>query len=85
MAPEIIMENIYNEKADVFSYGMVMAEILSRVAPDMKNFIRQMPEFGIDSVSLPPLSRPLPSLSPLRGLIFVRHLSFFAERDSSKG
>jgi len=50
MAPEIIMENIYNEKADVFSFGMVMAEILSRVAPDMKNFIRQMPDFGIDPV-----------------------------------
>lgn len=50
MAPEIIMENIYNEKADVFSYGMVLAEILSGVAPDMKNFTRQMPDFGIDPV-----------------------------------
>ena len=64
MAPEIIMENLYNEKADVFSYGMILAEVLSGFAPDMKNFARQMPDFGInpDEVSDKALSGAPPKL-----------------------
>eukprot|EP01126_Amoeba_proteus_P017042 TRINITY_DN1805_c0_g1_i3.p1 TRINITY_DN1805_c0_g1~~TRINITY_DN1805_c0_g1_i3.p1 ORF type:complete len:155 (+),score=24.52 TRINITY_DN1805_c0_g1_i3:589-1053(+) len=30
MAPEIVLGNDYNEKSDIFSYGMLMFEIISR-------------------------------------------------------
>ena len=33
MAPEVIKESTYTEKADIFSFGVVMAEIATRVPP----------------------------------------------------
>jgi serine/threonine protein kinase len=33
MAPEVISSNSYTEKADVFSYGIILWEIASREPP----------------------------------------------------
>lgn len=33
MAPEVICNTTYTEKADVFSFGIIMAELMSRTAP----------------------------------------------------
>ena len=34
MAPEVLNSKPYDEKADVFSYGIVMCEIISRKSAD---------------------------------------------------
>ena len=34
MAPEVLSGKSYNEKADVFSYGIVVCEIISRLEAD---------------------------------------------------
>jgi len=40
MAPEIILCTEYTEKADVFSFGMVLGELLSRVRASTRHFVR---------------------------------------------
>jgi hypothetical protein len=42
----------YDESVDVYSYGLVLAELISRIAPSLKDFSRVPPEFGIYQVSL---------------------------------
>lgn len=37
MAPEVISSNYYTEKADVFSFGIILWEIASREAPYKSN------------------------------------------------
>lgn len=34
MAPEVLNGKPYNEKADVFSYGIVLCEIITRLSAD---------------------------------------------------
>ena len=34
MAPEVLSGKLYDEKADVFSYGIVLCEIISRLEAD---------------------------------------------------
>jgi len=50
MAPEILLCMDYTEAVDVFSYGMILCELISRVAPSATNFKRVIPGFGIDPV-----------------------------------
>ena len=59
MAPEILLCMDYSEQVDVFSYGMVLCELLSRKQPNATYFKRMIPGFGIDPVNLFP---SLPSL-----------------------
>lgn len=33
MAPEVLSKNKYSEKADVYSFGIVLAELLSGIPP----------------------------------------------------
>lgn len=37
MAPEVISSNFYSEKADVFSFGIILWEIASREPPFRSN------------------------------------------------
>ncbi len=41
MAPEVLHGRAYNEKADVFSYGIILCEIISRLDADPENLRRR--------------------------------------------
>ena len=58
MAPEIMLSLDYTELIDVFSYGMVLAELLSRVKPDTRHFKRVIPGFGLDDAEVRSLIQP---------------------------
>uniref|UniRef100_A0A8C6SMP7 dual-specificity kinase n=1 Tax=Neogobius melanostomus TaxID=47308 RepID=A0A8C6SMP7_9GOBI len=47
MAPEVLRDERYNEKADVFSYGIVLCEIIARVQAD-PDFLPRTENFGLD-------------------------------------
>ncbi|KAG7525149.1 dual specificity testis-specific protein kinase 2-like [Solea senegalensis] len=47
MAPEVLRNEPYNEKADVFSYGIVVCEIIARVQAD-PDFLPRTENFGLD-------------------------------------
>lgn len=34
MGPECLNDELYNEKADVFSYGIILCEIIARIDAD---------------------------------------------------
>ncbi|KAF6728196.1 Dual specificity testis-specific protein kinase 2 [Oryzias melastigma] len=34
MAPEVLRGEIYNEKVDVFAYGIILCEIIARIQAD---------------------------------------------------
>lgn len=53
MAPEILLLMDYTEQVDVFSFGMMLCELISRISPNATNFKRVLPGFGVDPVSLP--------------------------------
>jgi serine/threonine protein kinase/ankyrin repeat protein len=60
MAPEVIMGEEYNEKADVFSYGIVMYELVTRLPPAERHAKDQF-RFDTDEFhqSCPPSAPPL--------------------------
>ncbi|XP_077470565.1 dual specificity testis-specific protein kinase 2 isoform X2 [Stigmatopora argus] len=47
MAPEVLRDEAYNEKADVFSYGIVLCEIIARIQAD-PDFLPRTENFGLD-------------------------------------
>ena len=47
-APEIMFCIDYDERIDIFSYGLVLCEILSRQSPSLTIFKRVVPGFGLD-------------------------------------
>ncbi|XP_029970970.1 dual specificity testis-specific protein kinase 2 [Salarias fasciatus] len=47
MAPEVLRDELYNEKADVFSYGIVLCEIIARIQAD-PDFLPRTENFGLD-------------------------------------
>jgi len=50
MAPEILLCMDYSELVDVFSFGMILAELISRAVPSGKIFKRVIPGFGLNPV-----------------------------------
>lgn len=47
-APEIMFCMDYDERIDVFSYGVILCELVSRKEPGMSVFKRVVPGFGIN-------------------------------------
>ncbi|KAJ7335108.1 hypothetical protein JRQ81_013049 [Phrynocephalus forsythii] len=47
MAPEVLRGELYNEKADVFAYGIILCEIIARVPAD-PDYLPRREDFGLD-------------------------------------
>ncbi|XP_067109262.1 dual specificity testis-specific protein kinase 2 [Osmerus mordax] len=47
MAPEVLRDEPYNETADVFSYGIVLCEIIARIQAD-PDYLPRTENFGLD-------------------------------------
>ena len=43
MAPEVVFGESYDDRADVFSFGVVLAEIITRRAPGRDGFLMRLP------------------------------------------
>ncbi|KFV67771.1 Dual specificity testis-specific protein kinase 1, partial [Dryobates pubescens] len=47
MAPEVLRGDFYNEKADVFAYGIVLCETIARIPAD-PDYLPRTEDFGLD-------------------------------------
>ncbi|XP_069498467.1 dual specificity testis-specific protein kinase 2 [Ambystoma mexicanum] len=47
MAPEVLRDEHYNEKADIFSYGIILCEIIARIQAD-PDYLPRTENFGLD-------------------------------------
>ncbi|XP_063679167.1 LIM domain kinase 1-like [Bolinopsis microptera] len=65
-APEMILDKPYNLKVDVFSYGIVMCELIARIKADPDYLPRKIIDWGVDETAyrdLVPFDCPEPFLS----------------------
>ncbi|XP_054765295.1 dual specificity testis-specific protein kinase 2-like [Lytechinus pictus] len=68
MAPECLHYKPYDEKIDVFSFGIVLCEIIARVTADPEELPR-LQNFGLDEVGFQAISSDCPE--PLLELAFL--------------
>ncbi|XP_029437865.1 dual specificity testis-specific protein kinase 1 [Rhinatrema bivittatum] len=47
MAPEVLRGEHYNEKADVFAYGIILCEVIARIPAD-PDYLPRTEDFGLD-------------------------------------
>lgn len=59
MAPECLVGKVYNQKADVFSYGIILCEVIARVDADPEVLPRTK-TFGVDYVKFCSMSSDCP-------------------------
>jgi LIM domain kinase 1 len=54
MAPEVLWGEVYDERADIFSFGVVLAEIITRRPPGKNGFLERHPrtKFKMDTDQL---------------------------------
>ena len=57
MAPECITNRPYNQRADVFSFGVILLELIGRVSADPDVLLRT-PSFGVDYLAFVVLCPP---------------------------
>ncbi|XP_034006098.1 dual specificity testis-specific protein kinase 1 [Trematomus bernacchii] len=50
MAPEVLRGEVYNEKVDVFAYGIVLCEVIGRIQAD-PDILPRTEDFGLDVVT----------------------------------
>uniref|UniRef100_A0A0N4UIC4 Protein kinase domain-containing protein n=1 Tax=Dracunculus medinensis TaxID=318479 RepID=A0A0N4UIC4_DRAME len=50
MAPECLKEEFYNEKADIFSYGIILCQMIARIEADPEAGLCRTNNFGLDYV-----------------------------------
>jgi LIM domain kinase 1 len=68
MAPEMLNGQCYDEKVDVFSYGIVSCEMIGRVQAD-PDYLPRLPNFGLDVENFKPLAGDCPQ--PFLDLAFL--------------
>ncbi|KAI9104806.1 kinase-like domain-containing protein [Phlyctochytrium arcticum] len=52
MAPEIILAMDFNEQVDVFSFGVILCEIITWTVAEEEKFKREVPYFGVDPATV---------------------------------
>ncbi|KAG5845562.1 hypothetical protein ANANG_G00140610 [Anguilla anguilla] len=62
MAPEVLRGELYNEKVDVFAYGIILCEIIARIQAD-PDFLPRTEDFGLDVQAFQHMIGDCPHLS----------------------
>ncbi|KAG7497768.1 dual specificity testis-specific protein kinase 1 [Solea senegalensis] len=60
MAPEVLRGEVYNEKVDVFAYGIILCEIIARIQAD-PDFLPRTADFGLDKETFEQMVGDCPS------------------------
>ena len=71
MAPEVLQNQPYSEKADVYSYGIVLWEILAREPPFAMYKPLQIAQKVVEEAERPPLSK-IPDDCPKELIVIMR-------------
>ncbi|KAL6118478.1 tesk1 [Pungitius sinensis] len=59
MAPEVLRGELYNEKVDVFAYGIILCEIIARIQADPDVLPRTV-DFGLDEATFREMAEDCP-------------------------